>query len=152
MHRGGCCNSNNASLSLTSQVPEIDNQCHPFERNSATTVCCVVVGKQLPLFRSLSCMYIHRQTYSHTFCKCYTHTDILGTCPLCVHKNIHEEDLGLKPLLVQVHGSNGGLKQAEIGYWVVNTSLILQMTHADNFAHTSPQNTCWKNINPLLVA
>lgn len=57
-------------------------------------VCCVVVGKQLPLFRSVLCMYIHRQTYSYAFCKCYTHTDTLGMCPLCVHKNIPEEDLG----------------------------------------------------------
>jgi len=106
---------NNAFLPLATEVPETDNQCHPFERNSATTPGCVV-GRQFPLLRSLPCMYIHRQTYPHTFCKCYTHTDMLGTYTLCVHKNIHEEDLGLKPLLEQVHGNNGGLKQAEIWY------------------------------------
>lgn len=35
---------------------------------------------------------------------------------LCVHKNIHEEDLGLKPLLAQDHRINGGLKQIKICY------------------------------------
>jgi len=34
----------------------------------------------------------------------------------------------------------------------VNTSLTLQMTHADKFAHTSPQNTCWGNVTSLPVA
>lgn len=103
----------------------------PFEGNSALMLSCVM-GKQFPLFSSLSCVHIHRQTYPHTFCKHHTH----------IHKNIHEEDLGLQSLSVQVHGSNGDLKQTEIWYQVVNTSLILQMTHADKFAHTSPQNTC----------
>lgn len=38
----------------------------PLEGNSALMLSCVM-GKQFPLFSSLSCMYIHRQTYPHTF-------------------------------------------------------------------------------------
>lgn len=139
--RGSYYNLSNASLSSASRVPESDNQYHPFERSSVLMLSCVM-GKQLPLFSSLSCMYIHRQTYPHTFCKHYTH----------IHKNIHEEDLGLQSLSVQVHGSNGDLKQTEIWYQIVNTSLILKMTHAGKFPHTSPQNTCWENVNSLLAA
>lgn len=139
--RGGYCNLSNASLSSASWAEESDNHCHPFEGNSALMLSCVM-GKQFPLFSSLSCMYIHRQTYPHTFCKHYTH----------IHKNIHEEDLGLQSLSVQVHGSNGDLKQTEIWYQVVNTSSVLQMAHADKFAHTSPQNTRWENVNSLLAA
>lgn len=38
----------------------------PLEGNSALMLSCVM-GKQFPLFSSLSCMYIHRQTYPRTF-------------------------------------------------------------------------------------
>lgn len=133
--RGGYCNLSNASLS--SWVPESDNQIPFWRKQCPNAELCH--GEACNF---LSSMYIHRQTYPHTFGKHHTH----------IHKNIHEEDLGLQSLSVQVHGSNGDLKQTEIWYQVVNTSLILQMTHADKFAHTSPQNSCWENVNSLLAA